>query len=253
MKLLFLGTGTSHGIPMIGCDCSVCRSSDSRDKRSRPSVVVQYGGRSVLIDTAPELRLQCLDCNIEHVDAVLYTHHHADHIAGLDDLRRFNVSGQGPLPVYAAQDTLDRLTVMFDYAFRYDPDYPSAKPALEPRLIDGPWDLYGQRVEPIPLLHGELPVLGFRFGRLAYCTDCSRIPDASWKLLADLDVLVLDGLRKRPHPTHFNLEQAVEAAGRIGARQTYFTHVAHELGHAETNANLPPNMALAYDGQVVEL
>jgi phosphoribosyl 1,2-cyclic phosphate phosphodiesterase len=207
----------------------------------------------VLIDTTPELRLQCLACNIEHVDAVLYTHHHADHVAGLDDLRRFNVSGQGPLPVYAAQDTLDRLAVMFDYAFRHDPDYPSAKPLLEPRLIDGPWELYGRRVEPIPLLHGELPVLGFRFGGLAYCTDCSRIPDASWKLLADLDVLILDGLRKRPHPTHFNLEQAVEAASRIGAKQTYFTHIAHELGHAETNANLPANMALAYDGQTLEL
>ena len=142
---------------------------------------------------------------------------------------------------------------MFPYAFRHSPDYPSSKPQLHLGLIEGPLELFGRAVVPIPLLHGPLPVLGFRFGRFAYCTDCSVIPDESWRLLEGLDVLILDALRHRPHPTHFNLEQAVQAAGRIGAGQTYFTHIAHELGHAATNAMLPGGMALGYDGQVIEL
>lgn len=252
MKLIFLGTGTSHGVPMIGCDCAVCRSADAHDRRLRAGAAVGYGGRTVLIDTPPELRLQCLANDIRRVDAVIYTHHHADHIMGLDDLRRFNELGGGAIPCYAAGETLGRLRVLFDYAFEDDPDYPSAKPLLEPRRIDGPFDLFGERVVPVRLLHGQMPVLGLRFGRLAYCTDCSEISDQSLELLTDLEVLVLDALRIRPHATHFNLDQAVAMAGRIGAKRTYFTHIAHELGHEQINGRLPEGMKLAYDGQVVE-
>lgn len=253
LRVVLLGTGTSHGIPMIGCSCEVCTSGDPRDRRTRTSAAIQWADRSILIDTSPELRLQCLACGITRADAILFTHHHADHVVGLDDVRRFNSLQGGSIDCFGMPDTLDRLRVMFDYAFRDDPDYPSSKPHLRLRAIDGPFELFGRAVTPVPLLHGTLPVLGFRFGRFAYCTDCSAIPEASWALLRDLDVLVLDGLRYRPHPTHMNLEQAVAAATRIGARQTYFTHIAHELAHEPVNRTLPADMALAYDGQVIEL
>lgn len=252
VRAIILGSGTSHGVPMIGCDCDVCRSDDPCDKRTRTSVVVQTRERAFLIDTAPELRMQCLACNISQVDAILYTHQHADHVTGLDDLRRFNHLQERELTCYANERTLATLDRMFPYAFHDTPDYPSAKPRLKLSLIDGPFELFGVPITPIPLLHGELPIFGFRFGNFAYCTDCSAIPQPSWKMLEGLDVLVLDGLRRRPHPTHFNIEQAVEAARKIGAKQTYFTHIAHELGHQSTNAELPENMALAYDGLVVE-
>ena len=249
MKVTFLGTGTSHGIPMIGCDCEVCASTDPRDKRTRVSIRVEYDdGTSILVDTTPELRLQCLVHDVRRCDAVLYTHHHADHIMGLDDLRRFNWIQGGAIACYGLPSTLDRVTHAFDYAFSYDPDYVSAKPELNVHAVDGPFEVLGKRVVPIPLLHGEMPILGFRFGDFAYCTDCSAVPDDSMPLLTDLDVLVLDALRIRPHPTHFNLAQAVEFAPRINARRTLFTHIAHELMHEPTNRGLPEGMALAYDG-----
>lgn len=239
---------------MIACDCTVCTSNDPRDRRTRPSVVVQYGGQGVLIDASPELRLQCLACDVRRVDAILFTHHHADHVCGLDDLRRFNWIRQDALPCYTTERTAAALQKMFSYAFKHDPSYPSATPRLDLHIIDDqPFELLGLQVIPIPLLHGPLPVLGFRFGSFAYCTDCSLIPDGSMERLRNLDVLILDALRRRPHPTHFNLEQAVEMAGRIGAQRTYFTHIAHELPHAETNATLPDNMALAFDGQVINI
>jgi phosphoribosyl 1,2-cyclic phosphate phosphodiesterase len=252
-----LGSGTSHGVPMIACDCPVCTSSDPRDKRTRPSVLIEYQNRlktgftSLLIDTSPELRQQCLANNVRRVDAVLYTHHHIDHLAGLDDLRRFNSLQRQALPCYGQVETLGRLRTMFAYVFEHDPEYPSAKPHLELRRIEGPFEIGGRTITPIPLLHGRLPVLGFRVGNFAYCTDVSEIPALSFALLKGLDVLVLDALRKRPHPTHFNLDQAVSHARQIGARQTYFTHIAHELPHEQTNRELPAGMALAYDGQLV--
>lgn len=252
-RIVILGSGTSHGIPMIGCDCPVCTSADPRDRRTRTSAVIQAAGRSILIDTSPELRTQCLNSNITRVDAVLYTHSHADHIVGLDDLRRFNALQQSSITCYGDSATIRDLRRMFGYAFEDMPDYPSAKPHLNAVEISGPFDLFGLQVLPIPLLHGSLPVLGFRFGPLAYCTDCSRITDESLAMLTGLHVLILDGLRRRPHPTHFNLEQAVEMARRIGARRTFFTHIAHELSHEATNAELPPGMGLAYDGQVIDL
>jgi phosphoribosyl 1,2-cyclic phosphate phosphodiesterase len=255
LKITVLGSGTSHGVPMIACDCEVCRSSDPRDKRTRPSIAIENDGRIILIDTTPELRLQCLANDIRRVDAVLYTHHHIDHIAGLDDLRRFNWLQQSILPCYGQQATLDRLRTMFAYVFDEDDEYPSAKPRLTLHEIklNRPLQLFGQSLTPVPLLHGKLPVLGFRVGNFAYCTDVSEIPSESWPLLKNLDVLILDALRIRPHPTHFNLEQAVNHAGRIAAKQTYFTHIAHELGHTQTNEKLPAGMQLAYDGLVIDL
>lgn len=253
LRVTFLGTGTSHGVPMIGCECAVCRSSDPRDVRTRTSIAVQWNDRSVLIDTSPEMRIQCLANRITRVDAFLFTHHHADHLAGLDDARRFNELQGCALPCYGLPETLARLRDMFPYAFVDLPEYPSAKPHLTRHPVHGPFDLFGMRVTPVPLLHGTLPILGYRFGRFAYCTDVSEIPAESWPLLEGLDVLVLDALRIRPHPTHMNLAQAVEAATRIAARQTYFTHIAHELLHERTNASLPANMALAFDGQTFEV
>ncbi|HKQ46609.1 MAG TPA: MBL fold metallo-hydrolase [Phycisphaerae bacterium] len=247
-----LGSGTSHGVPMIACDCAVCTSADPRDRRTRPSILIQYDATTLLVDTSPELRLQCLANNVRRVDAVLYTHHHIDHLAGLDDLRRFNWLQEAAIPCYGQPATLERLRTMFAYVFEDDAEYPSAKPRLELREIDGPLDIGGQTITPIPLLHGRMPVLGFRVGSFAYCTDVSEIPQESWGLLSGLDVLILDALRKRPHPTHFNLEQAVDHARRILARQTYFTHIAHELPHEETNRELPKGMALSYDGLVID-
>ncbi len=252
IRVIILGSGTSHGIPMIGCDCPVCTSADPRDRRTRPSIAVDYGDRTILVDTTPELRLQCVAHGIRRVDAVLFTHHHADHVAGLDDLRRFNWLLQTTVPCYGRADTLEVIRRMFLYAFEDDPDYPSHKPDL--RLVpieDEKLELFGRIIIPIPLLHGPLPILGYRFGKIAYCTDCNVIPEPSLELLRDLDVLILDALRQRPHPTHFNLPQAVEVARRIGARRTLFTHIAHELQHEPVNAQLPEGMELAYDGQTV--
>jgi phosphoribosyl 1,2-cyclic phosphate phosphodiesterase len=191
--------------------------------------------------------------DIRSCDAVLFTHHHADHIAGLDDLRRFNWLHCKALECYALPATLHRLRHMFDYAFALDPEYPSAKPHLVARVIDGEFRLFGKRIVPVPLLHGRMPVLGFRIDDFAYCTDCNAIPVESISLLQDLDVLVLDALRIRPHPTHFNLDQAVRCAEQIGAKRTFFTHIAHELMHERTNCRLPPGMELAYDGLRLEL
>jgi len=219
----------------------------------RSSIVVQTRGRSFLIDASPELRIQCLANNITRVDAVLFTHHHADHLVGLDDLRRFNALQGSSLPCYASEETLQALQRMFPYAFLDLPDYPSTKPQLDLMRIDGPLELWGTCIVPVPFMHGPMPVLGFRFGRFAYCTDVNDIPPESMRLLEGLDVLVLDALRRRPHPTHFNLEQAVQAARRIGAKRTFFTHIAHELPHQATNAQLPESMALGYDGQVITL
>ncbi len=249
VEVVVLGSGTSHGIPMIGCHCEVCTSSDPCDKRTRTSVFVRYGDQRILIDTSPELRLQCVANGIDAIDAILFTHHHADHVVGLDDLRRFNWLMKRYMTCYGTERTLDRIRRMFAYAFEPAPDSPHSKPNLELRTITSePIQIGDRTILPIPMMHGRLPVLGFRFGNFAYCTDCSFIPDESMERLTGLDVLILDALRRTPHPTHFNLEQAIDWAGRIGAKQTYFTHIAHELKHDQTNADLPDGMQLAYDG-----
>ena len=253
VELLFLGTGTSAGVPMIGCHCDVCTSVDPRDRRTRPSVVISHGRTRVLVDTSPELRLQCVANGVEAIDAVVVTHGHADHIMGLDDVRRFNALRGGPLDVWAEPATREVLDRSFGYAFRApDPDAKVFRPHLVHRDITGlgtPITLGPMAWQPIRLLHGRMPVLGFRVGRLAYCTDVNRIPDESWPLLADLDLLVLDALGPDPHSTHFSLAQAVEVVERVRPKQARFTHVAHRLPHAATNAALSPNTQLAYDGE----
>ena len=250
----FLGTGTSHGVPMIGCTCAVCRSTDPHDRRLRPSIYLALdGGPALLVDTATDLRQQALTHALTRLDAVIYTHSHADHVMGLDELRRFNVLMQGPLPLYADAATAGELQRVFRYAFAPPAQLGGGVPQLDLREIRGPFTAAGVRVVPVPLLHGRLPILGFRFGRFAYLTDCSAIPEASFELLHGLDVLVIDALRHRPHPTHFTLAEASAAAARIGAGRTYFTHICHDLPHAATNATLPPGLALAHDGLVVDV
>lgn len=250
IELLLLGTGTSAGVPMIGCHCEVCTSKDPRDHRDRPSALVSYDGVNILIDTTPEMRLQCVRHRIDQIEAVVYTHAHADHIMGIDDLRRFNVTKKGPIDIWADAATHEAIRRCFYYAFEQPPAVMKIfRPVLNRKLIDGPFEIAGKTWTPIPLIHGEDPVLGFRIGRLAYCTDVSRIPEPSFELLRDLDVLVLDALQHKPHYTHFSLSQAVEAAGRIDAKLTLFTHIAHALPHEATNNSLPPNLRLGYDGE----
>ncbi len=253
-RVVFLGTGTSHGVPVIGCDCAVCTSPDPRDRRTRSSILVEWEGRNILVDTATELRLQALRENLRRVDAILFTHSHADHICGLDDVRRFNQLQRASLPCYGNRETLDNLTRQFWYVFA-DTQKGGGKPQLDliPVEPGQPLSVLGLEVRPIPVLHGRLPVLGYRFGDLAYVTDVSEIPVESLALLEGLDVLVLDALRWRPHPTHFSVEQALAVVERVRPDRAYFTHICHDLGHVETNQKLPPGVELAYDGLAIEL
>ncbi|HTL28819.1 MAG TPA: MBL fold metallo-hydrolase [Tepidisphaeraceae bacterium] len=252
VELLFLGTGTSAGVPMIGCDCEVCRSTDPHDSRTRPSVVISYGDTRVLVDTTPELRVQCLANDVKKIDAVVFTHAHADHIMGLDDVRRFNALKEGPIDVWADKPSFDAIRTCFGYAFRPpQTEEKTFRPMLVERMIEGPFQIDGVTWTPIDLLHGDESVLGFRIGNLAYCTDVNLIPQRSYEKLKDLDVLVLDALAPVPHSKHFSLPEALEAARRIGAKRTLFTHIAHRLPHEATNRELPANVQLAYDGQRV--
>jgi phosphoribosyl 1,2-cyclic phosphate phosphodiesterase len=247
-----LGCGTSAGVPMIGCDCAVCRSTDPRDTRLRPSIVVDVPGHAtILVDTTPDLRQQALTHDIRRVDAILFTHGHADHILGLDEIRRYNHMQGGPIPCHADALTWDTIRHVFSYAFDGIERLGGGVPQVQAHTIDGPFPVNGVRVVPVPLWHGRMPMLGFRFGSFAYLTDCNAIPDESWPLLEGLDTVVLDALRHRPHPTHFSLPEAVATARQLGARQTWFTHMCHDLPHADTCAGLPAGMALAYDGLVL--
>jgi len=254
VRVLFLGTGTSHGVPMIGCDCNVCRSSDPRDTRFRPSLYLELDDDTrILVDATPDLRSQALAHDIRRVDALIVTHAHADHIMGLDEIRRFNHMTHRSMPLYADARTLDSIRRTFEYAFDAGAPAGGGVPQLDLRTVDGPFQVGGAEIVPVPIRHGRWQILGFRFGRFAYLTDCNDVPASSRPLLEGLDVLVLDALRRRPHPTHFTLAEAITTAGEIGARQTYFTHIAHDLGHAVTSAELPPGMALAYDGLSIEV
>jgi phosphoribosyl 1,2-cyclic phosphate phosphodiesterase len=239
---------------MIGCDCAVCRSNDPRDVRSRPSIYIESDdGMCVLVDTTPDLRAQALRHDLRRVDAILFTHAHADHVMGLDEVRRFNMLSRSPLPVYADAATLANLRRTFSYVFDDDTPRGGGVPDLRAWTIGGAFSIGRLEVQPLPLRHGPWQVLGFRFGRLAYLTDTNGVPESSLARLEGLDSLVLDALRHRPHPTHFTLEEAVGVARQIGARRTFFTHIAHDLGHEVTCAALPPGMALAHDGLVLEV
>ena len=253
LKITVLGSGTSSGVPTIGCSCSVCRSADPRDNRLRPSILIEHGGRNVVVDTTPDFRTQILRAGVERLDAVLYTHAHADHILGLDDVRPFNHRQQSDIPIFAAPRTLLAIRRVFDYAFetRKRDTY---VPKLEVHLIgDEPFDAAGMRFEPIPVLHGTDSIYGFRFGNAAYLTDHSEIPPSSMDKLQGLDVLFLDALRHRPHPTHSTVEASVATAQALGARRTFFTHISHDLPHAATEASLPPGIFMAYDGLGIEV
>jgi phosphoribosyl 1,2-cyclic phosphate phosphodiesterase len=249
LQITFLGTGTSHGVPMIGCRCATCRSEDPRDRRTRPSVFIETDdGGAILIDAGPDLRAQALVYDIAHVDAIVFTHGHADHILGLDDVRRYNHIMRRPMPCFADAHTVEDIRRMFAYVF--DPDAPKGGglPQLELFPVAGPFCIGRQEIVPVPVLHGERPIFGLRFGKFAYLTDCSAIPETSWPLLENLDVVVLDALRERPHPTHFSIDEAMVAGRRIGANRTFFTHMCHDLPHAATCARLPSGFSLAYDG-----
>jgi phosphoribosyl 1,2-cyclic phosphate phosphodiesterase len=257
MRLTFLGTGTSFGVPQIGCDCAVCRSTDPRDKRTRSGAVLEAEGSTILIDTPPELRLQLISAGFSRVDAVVYTHEHADHINGIDDLRVFSVRQGKPLPLYGPAETLDRLRSSFNYIFddSVRPYEGTSKPRLtlhrtEPDQIV---QIAGVDVLPLAFQHGNLRVFGYRFDRIAYITDIKEIPSAERERLRGLDVLVLNALWWRPHPTHLSITEAIDTARELGAQRTYLTHLTHETGHSALEAQLPAGVFPAYDGLTVEV
>jgi phosphoribosyl 1,2-cyclic phosphate phosphodiesterase len=253
IKITVLGSGTSVGVPTIGCPCAVCHSTDPRDQRLRPSILVSYGERNVLIDTTPDFRTQALRAHIDHLDAVLFTHSHADHIMGLDDVRPFNFRQRNQIPIYASPDAMATIQRCFQYIFD-GRKKESNIPQLVARELDGsPIDLFGLEFTPVPILHGSLTIYGFRFGAAAYLTDHSDIPESSLSLLEGLDVLFLDALRYKPHATHSTVERSVKTAERLRPRRTYFTHICHDLAHERAESMLPPHIRLAYDGLEIEV
>src|SRR5271156_6676251 len=249
--LTVLGSGTSMGVPTIGCDCAVCRSPDPRDRRTRPSVMIGYNGRQVMIDSTPDFREQALREKITQLDAVLYTHTHADHILGIDDLRPLTFHKPGKLPLYATPRACEFLRNMFRYIFEGKYKFGGlAQVELQP--IEGPVELFGARFEPLTVIHGETPILGFRFGSAAYLTDHSEVPAETLEKLRGLDILFLDALRHIPHPTHSTVEQSLKIVAEVKPKRTFFTHICHDLPHEATNAALPPGVQLAFDGMKLE-
>lgn len=266
VKITILGSGTSTGVPVVGCSCAVCQSTEVRNKRSRCSALLSWGGYNVLIDTSPDLRRQSLDNNIHQVDAVLYTHGHADHVHGIDDLRVFNTKGSKAIPIYAHAAVIERLNRCFTYVFKWknkgknagmntgvDNGNPGFSPRLQPEVIDAPITLFGRKVEPIPLIHGESAVFGYRIGSLAYLTDCNHVPAESLEKLHNLDLLVIDALRFRAHPTHFTIDQAVAVGQRLQAKRIVLTHLTHDVDYVIHSAQLPENVEFAYDGMIITI
>lgn len=251
MKIIVLGSGTSTGVPMVGCDCPVCSSADPRDRRTRASLLIQHAGRNVLVDTCTDLRQQMLREQIRQVDAVLFTHAHADHVNGIDDLRGFHFRHRSVVPCYACPAALGRLLGGFRYVFErgISDTHP---PLLQPVSIDGPFELFGLSVVPVPLVHGPGEACGYRIGPFAYLTDCSEIPLPSMALLQGLEVLLIDGLRWSSHPFHFNIEGAIAVARQLGVPRVILTHLTHEVAHAES-VQLPAGVEFAYDGMTLEL
>lgn len=250
-RLTVLGSGTSMGVPTIGCSCEVCHSPDARDRRTRPSILVEYADRLVLVDTTPDFREQAIREQIRGLDAVLYTHAHADHILGIDDLRPLSFHRPNKIPLYASAEAGQFLRKMFSYIFDADYKY-GGLAQVELKTIAGPIDLFGVRFEPVIVLHGDAEILGFRFGSAAYLTDFSEIPEASFDQLKGLDILFLDALRHRPHPTHSTVENSLRIVERVKPQRAFFTHICHDLPHEATNATLPPHVRLSYDGMKLD-
>jgi phosphoribosyl 1,2-cyclic phosphate phosphodiesterase len=257
--LTFLGTGTSMGVPTLGCDCAVCTSAvspngDPHNRRTRPSIRLAYNNHIVLIDTGPDFHAQALREDIRRVDAVLYTHGHADHVMGFDDLRPLSFRGQGNLPVYADEATANSIERIFEYTFRKEDRYPTSARVQIHRIDPTPGagvDLFGACFRRVPVTHGRQEITGYRFGDAAYLTDLSDLPAISRPLLQNLDVLIIDALRRDPHPSHSHLEKSVALVEELKPRRAYFTHMSHDLDHEATNAKLPPHIRLAYDGQQI--
>lgn len=251
MKITILGCGTSTGVPMVGCNCPICTSAAPRDKRTRASLLICYNGRNVLIDTSTDLRQQALRHHIRRIDAVLFTHAHADHVNGIDDLRGFHFIHKEIIPCFASRATLDTLQTGFSYIFD-EHQHSGYIPLLAANEISSPFELFDQVITPIPLLHGKTTSLGYRIGNIAYLTDCNAIPEQSLKLLQGVELLIIDGLRWTEHPFHFNIPGAIAAAGQIGAPRTILTHLTHEIGYSD-GKRLPDGFELAYDGMEFDL
>ena len=250
--LTVLGSGTSMGVPTIGCDCAVCHSADPHDRRTRPSVMMTYAGRNVMIDSTPDFREQALREQIKRLDAVLYTHTHADHILGIDDLRPLSYAHKpGKLPLYAHPRAAETLRNMFRYIFEGKYKF-GGLPQVELIPIEGPIELFGASFEPVTVIHGETPIFGFRFGSAAYLTDHSDVPAETLDKLRGLDILFLDALRHTPHPTHSTVEQSLKIVEEVKPKRAFFTHICHELEHEATNAALPPHVRMSYDGMKLE-
>ena len=251
-RLTVLGSGTSMGVPTIGCNCAVCRSRDPHDRRTRPSVLIEYDGHFVLIDSTPDFREQAIRENIRRIDAVLYTHTHADHLLGIDDLRPLSfLHKPNKLPLYAKQEAVEFIRTMFRYIFEADYKF-GGLPLVELHVINGPLELFGASFEPVAVIHGEMEIYGFRFGSAAYLTDHSKIPESSFAKLDDLDILFLDALRHRPHPTHSTVENSLQIVERVKPKRAFFTHICHDLAHEATNSSLPANVRLSYDGMKLD-
>ncbi|WP_281184590.1 GPMC system MBL fold metallohydrolase [Trichlorobacter lovleyi] len=251
MKIIVLGSGTSTGVPMVGCSCPVCSSSDPRDRRSRASLLIRHAGKNILVDSSTDLRSQMLREMVPQIDAVLFTHAHADHVNGIDDLRGFYFLHRQVIPCYACPATMERLLSGFGYAFHQEKGA-THPPLLEARVTGGPFDLFGLQVLPVPLEHGVDGSCGYRIGSFAYLTDCSAIPPASLALLQGVATVVVDGLRWSPHPFHFNIEGAIAALRELGVRRMILTHLTHEVRHADER-RLPDGVEFAYDGMNFEL
>ncbi len=251
-EIKLLGTGTSTGVPTISCNCPTCVSDDPKDKRLRCSALITYKNKNIIIDTGPDFRQQFLKYKINHLDAVVYTHHHFDHIGGFDDIRGINFTINRALPIYLNSETLDNLSRIFSYAFRDYNETGGGIPMVEVNMIsEGEFEVNGLKFTILPLLHGSLEVLGFRIGNIAYCTDTNYISEITLELMQDLDILILDGLRPKIHRTHFNIEQAIKQATIINAKQTYLTHIAHQIKHSDVEDTLPDGINLAYDGLTI--
>lgn len=249
--LTILGSGTSMGVPTIGCRCAVCTSTDPRDRRTRPSILIDYDSRRVLIDSSPDFREQAIREGIQHIDAVVYTHSHADHILGLDDLRPLTFHRSGKIPLYAQPRAAATIRHIFQYIFAGDYKF-GGLAQVELNEFVGPVELFGVTFQPIPVLHGDAEICGFRVGSAAYLTDFSEIPEASEEMLRGLDILILDALRHKPHPTHSTVENSLAIIDRVRPRRAFFTHMCHDLGHEVTNATLPDHVRLSFDGMKLE-